>query len=61
VPVSETAHSIIGGLEIVQLIVGTDIPDEVVEMHGITLKGDAVHLIHILFPIQYPQMENQAM
>ena len=61
VPVGETEHSIVGGPEIVQLIVGTDTPDEVVEMSGIALQGDARHLVQVLFPIQYPQMENQAM
>ena len=61
VPAVQTEHSIKGGREILQLIVGTEVPDEVVEMNDIELTGDARHLIQVLFPIQYPQMENQAM
>jgi len=61
VPVGKTEHSIVGGPEIVQLIVGSDTPDEVVEINDIRLTGAAKHLVDILFPIQYPQMENQAM
>ena len=61
VPVSKTEHSIVGGPEIVQFIVGSDTPDEVVEINDIRLTGDARNLVHVLFPIQYPQMENQAM
>jgi len=56
-----TPHSIVGGPEIVQLIVGSETPEEVVEMGNIKLTGHARHLIQVLFPIQYPQMENQAM
>jgi len=61
VPVGKTEHSIVGGPEIAQLIVGTDTPDEVVKINGIELTGDARQLTQVLFPIQYPQMENQAM
>ena len=61
VPVGPTEHAIRGGREILQLIVGTDTPTEVVEQNGIELSGDARHLVQVLFPVQYPQMENQAM
>jgi len=33
----------------------------VVAINGIELTGDADSLVQTLFPIQYPQMENQAM
>jgi RNA polymerase sigma factor (sigma-70 family) len=61
VPQGKTGHSITGGQEIVQLLVGSDTPDEVVKLGDIKLTGDARHLMQVLFPIQYPQMENQAM
>lgn len=61
VPVGASAHAIRGGQEIAQLVVGTESPDEVVEMNGIQLSGDAVQLVQVLFPAQYPQMENQAL
>jgi hypothetical protein len=30
-------------------------------MNNIQLSGDAEGLIHVMFPAQYPQMENQAL
>jgi len=60
-PVGETSHFIQGGQALAQLVLGTEAPDEVVEMAGITLAGDAEQLLPILFPMQYPQMENQAL
>ena len=57
----ESDHSIRGGQQIAQLVVGTETPDEIVETNGIKLKGQARQLIEILFPAQYPQMENQAL
>ncbi|MFN8488024.1 MAG: sigma-70 family RNA polymerase sigma factor [Caldilineaceae bacterium] len=60
-PVVETPHRIQGGQALAQLILGTESPDEVVEMTGITLAGDAEQLVPVLFPLQYPQMENQAL
>jgi RNA polymerase sigma factor (sigma-70 family) len=61
VPMVESEHSICGGSEIVQLMIGTEDPLEVVELSNIQLSGDAARLIEILFPAQYPQMENQAL
>ncbi|NKB72120.1 MAG: sigma-70 family RNA polymerase sigma factor [Candidatus Latescibacteria bacterium] len=61
VAAGQTKHAITGGAEMVQLIVGTDTPEEVVATNDIALQGDAQHLVGVLFPIQYPQMENQAM
>lgn len=60
-PVTATAHTIRGGQEIAQLLVGTESPDEIVEMAAIQLSGDAPQLLPVLFPAQYPQMENQAL
>ncbi|MEZ4735288.1 MAG: sigma-70 family RNA polymerase sigma factor [Caldilineaceae bacterium] len=60
-PVVATPHIIRGGQALAQLVVGTESPDEIVEMAGIQLHGDAVRLLPILFPMQYPQMENQAL
>ncbi|MCY3665419.1 MAG: sigma-70 family RNA polymerase sigma factor [Gemmatimonadetes bacterium] len=54
-------NSIRGGQEIAQLIVGTETADEIVEMNQIRLSGKAQQLIEVLFPAQYPQMENQAL
>ena len=61
VPAGRSDHAIRGGMEIVQLVVGTETPDEVVEMNDMQLSGDAKHLIRVLFPAQYPQMENQGL
>jgi len=61
VPVGESEHAIRGGMDIAQLVVGTETPDEVIEMNGVQLSGDAEKLVHVLFPAQYPQMENQAL
>ena len=61
VPAVATPHSIRGGQALAQLVVGTESPDEIVEMAGIELHGDAARLLPILFPMQYPQMENQAL
>ena len=55
----ETKHTIRGGQEIAQLIVGTDAPREVAQMNHIDLGGDAGQLIEVLFPAQDPQMRNQ--
>ena len=49
VPVGRTEHLIKGGGGILQLVVGTDTPDQVVEMGGIELGGDARHLVRALF------------
>jgi len=60
-PVSESEHTILGDQNIAQLVVGTESPEEVVEMASIQVSGDAEKLLPVLFPAQYPQMENQAL
>lgn len=60
-PVVATPHIIRGGQALAQLVVGTESPDEIVEMTGIELHGDAERLLPILFPVQHPQMDNQAL
>ena len=59
VTTGETAHAIRGGQNIVQLALGTDTPEDVVERNGIQLSGDAEQLVKILFPAQYPMFGNQ--
>ena len=54
VDAGETTHVIYGGQDIVQLILGTDTPED-----GIELSGDAEPLGKILFPAQYPMVGNQ--
>lgn len=61
VPAVKTPHSIRGGQEVAQLVLGTETADEIVELAGIELSGDAEQLCPVLFPVQYPQMENQAL
>lgn len=61
VPGTESAHTIRGGQALAQLVVGSESPDEVVAMGGIEVSGDATQLLPVLFPAQYPQMENQAL
>lgn len=61
VPVSETGHTICGDQQIAQLVVGTEEPQEIVDMAGIRLGGDARILLPVLFPAQYPQMGNSAL
>jgi hypothetical protein len=53
---ARTRHAIRGGEEIVQLLLGTQIPEETVEAAGIRLSGDARRLLPILFPEQRPQL-----
>ena len=60
-PVVATPHEIRGGQALAQLILGTEAAAEIVEMAGLTLGGDAAQLLPILFPVQYPQMDNQAL
>ena len=57
----DTGHSIRGGQEIARLVVGVDVPCEVVKHGNISLSGDAVFLVESLFPRQDPQMRNQAL
>ncbi len=49
-------HSVRGGEEVAQLIMGTDEPEEVVEAGRIRLAGDARDLIGVLFPNQHPTL-----
>lgn len=60
-PVVTTPHHIQGGQALAQLIVGSEDATEIVEMAGLTLGGDAAQLLPILFPMQYPQMDNQSL
>lgn len=60
-PVGETAHVIRGGQALAQLIVGSEAAEEVVEMAGIEVSGDARQLLSVLFPAQWPQMGNQGL
>lgn len=50
------SHSIRGGNEIAQLLIGTDEPVEVIESGGMRLSGDARELAAVLFPNQHPNL-----
>lgn len=54
-------HTICSSQALAQLIVGCESPEEVVKLNGIELSGEAMVLLPVLFPVQYPQMENQAL
>ncbi len=56
IPVSDTPHAIRGGDSVVQLLIGTDAPAEVVAAGNMRLSGDAAELMEVLFPRQYPQL-----
>lgn len=60
-PATVADNAIVGGQAIAQLLLGCESPDEVVAVNGIDVRGDATKLLPILFPPQYPQMENQAL
>lgn len=60
-PSVQSDHAIIGGQAIAQLLFGSETADEIVAVNGIEVRGDARRLLSILFPAQYPQMENQAL
>ena len=51
---TRTKHAVRGGNEIVQLLIGTDEPGEVVDAAGIRLTGDAKKLVEVLFPNRCP-------
>lgn len=54
--------TISGDQSISQLILGSESPDEVISVNGIKITGtNATDLVSVLFPAQYPQMENQAL
>ncbi len=55
----DSDHSVRGGQEVAQLLISTEVPDEVCEAGGITLAGDAGKLIEVLFPEQRGQMPNE--
>jgi hypothetical protein len=59
VPGNESAHAIMGGPEIAQLIVGSDDPEAIVMAAGTRLTGDAAQLLAALFPGQDPQLCNE--
>ncbi len=52
----ETKHAIKGGDAVVQLLLGTDEPGEVIEAGGMQLRGEAGRLADVLFPAQWPQL-----
>lgn len=55
------SHGISGGQAIAQLLLGSEETDEVVGVNGIEVRGDAAALLPVLFPAEWPQMENQAL
>jgi hypothetical protein len=56
-----SVNAIEGDGEIAQLVVGSDEPGQIVEAAGMSVRGEAGRLLPVLFPAQYPQMENQAL
>ena len=55
------SHAISGGQAVAQLLLGSEEAEEVVAVNGIEVLGDAAVLLPVLFPAQWPQMENQAL
>ncbi len=55
-PSAKTRHSIRGGNEIAQLLIGTDDPGEVIDSADMSLSGDAKALAPVLFPNQHPNL-----
>ena len=55
------SHAISGGQAVAQLLLGAEEAKEVVAVNGIEVRGDAAALLPVLFPAQWPQMENQAL
>ena len=60
-PTAQSDDAIIGGQAIAQLLLGCETADEIIAVNGIDVRGDARRLLSILFPVQYPQMGNQAL
>ena len=60
-PTVQSDHAIIGDQAIAQLLLGCETADEIVDVNGIDVRGDARRLLSTLFPVQYPQMGNQAL
>ena len=52
----KTKHTLRGGDEVVQLLIGTDVPRETIEAAGMRLSGDARDLVEVLFPAQHPML-----
>ena len=57
---TQTAHTIEGGQEIAQLILGCEDPYEIIEEADISLNGDAEELVRVLFPWQHPMIGDEA-
>ena len=55
-PPGKTRHAIRGGEEIVQLLIGTDQPEETIEAGRMRLTGDARELVKVLFPNEHPML-----
>lgn len=55
-PGAPSQNSISGGEAIVQLLFGTDDPDETIDSGGIRLRGQAKLLVPVLFPNEYPAL-----
>lgn len=55
------ANAIVGDQSLAKLLLGTEDPAEMAAANGIGLQGDAARLLPALFPIQHPQMDNQAL
>ena len=54
-------NAISGDQAVTQLLLGCEEADEVVAVNGVEVCGDAARILPVLFPAQYPQMENQAL
>ena len=54
-------NAISGDQAVTQLLLGCEEADEVVAVNGIEVRGDAARILPVLFPAQYPQMENQGL
>ena len=50
-----------GDQSIAKLLLGSSDAEETVAENGIDVEGEARRLLRVLFPLQHPQMENQAL
>ncbi len=55
----KTDSTVESGHEFAQLVIGKEPADEIAEMSGMILTGDAAELLDVLFPAQHPQMPNE--
>jgi len=55
-PGARSENSISGGEAIVQLLFGTDHPEETIDLNDIRLRGQAKFLVPVLFPNEYPAL-----